>query len=491
MSVVAEAQELLSQATILEIVGAPGAGKSAILKALVEIQQRKGPVLLLAADRLEGKGWDSFAHKIGLIRPLREIILALSGSDQPCIFIDGIDRIVHSDGRRIVNDLLRTLDNIIPESDYSRRWAVVVTAREENSQELHSWLYGSNTQGLRVMRVPELSQEEAELIAEQQPRLSPLLAIRQLDPVIRNPFMLNLLADNRMAGGAISSASVASEIEVSVVWWERLVGAQGTAGLARQQTLLNFGGRAVYSPGRRLPSEGSPVEALISLEQDRILLRDAGRDVYRFGHDILEDWVLYRILDQHRDDLPAYIQKVGQPHGLTRAVQLLGCFLLEQEPDAGTWSNLMEQMERFANLFSRWRLALLTAPIVSTRAYELLNQVEPLLLADNGRRLIELLVALRTIEVNPDYSLLQYISKEKENQSDLMAVLMSRPLPRWRIWSSFLAWLLERVESFPDNVKFEAAKIMEMWQQNAPPRVVHRGRISEIAFNWLEGLEKL
>jgi len=490
-SVIAEAKESLGEATLLEITGAPGAGKSAVLKALVEIQRRKGPVLFLAADRLEGKGWDSFARKTGFDQPLRNILLALSGNDQPSVFIDGVDRIVDADARRVINDFLRTLGDVPLSYDNSRRWTIVVTAREENLQELHSWLHGSNAQDLKIVRVPELSSEEMTLISTYQPRLSPLFATRQLDPVIKNPFMLSLLTDSRMIAEFNSANSVASEIEVSIVWWQRLVGANGSAGLARQQTLLEFGKRAVSAPGRRLPNEGSPVEALVSLEQDRILLRDAGRDAYRFGHDILEDWVLYRVLDQQRDDLPLYIQRMGQPHGLIRAVQLLGCFLLERESDAREWARLLEQVEQSIGLAARWRLALLTAPLVSTRSRELLDRAESLLVADDARRLVDLLVALRTVEVNPDYSLLPYLKEGKSDQHDFMAVMMSRPIPRWRTWSYFLGWLLERVDRLPASVQFEAAKIMEIWQQKSPPEAIHRSRISGMALNWLTQIEEL
>lgn len=487
IAVVAGAQESLGQASLLEITGAPGVGKSSILKALVEIQQRKGPVLFLAADRLEGKGWDSFARRIGLTKPLREILLALSSSERPCIFIDGADRLADADARRVINDLLRTAGELAADPASPLRWTVVITSREESSRDLHTWLYGSNPQGLKVVRVPDLAPEEAGLIAERQPGMRQLLSVRHLDPVIRNPFMLKMLADSRMTGG---SAPAASEIDVSVIWWERLVGGAGTAGLARQQTLLDFGKRAVHAPGRRLPNEGSPVEVLISLEQDRILLRDAGRDVYRFGHDIQEDWVMCRVLDQRRDDLPAYIRELGQPHGLTRAVQLLGCFMLEREPDAHAWSRLLDQTERSPDISPRWRLALLTAPLASTHARQLLDRAEPWLTAGDGQRLVDLLVALRTVEVDPDFSLLRYVREDKENQGDAMALLMSRPVPRWRTWSSFLGWLLERVDSFPDRSKFEAAKIMEMWQEAAPPRGGHRKKISEIALGWLAQTEE-
>ena len=292
-----------------------------------------------------------------------------------------------------------------------------------------------------------------------------------------------------MLGSSELSPQVATEVEVSNVWWDRLVGDNGTPlGRARQHALLDFGKRAVLLPGRRLQNERATADTLVSLEQDRILLRDAGRDVYRFGHDIIEDWILYRVLDQRRDDLVAYLREVSQPLGLIRAIQLLGCSLLEGDGD--DWGRLVQQLEGANDLSPRWLRGLLTAPFVSARARELLDKAEPMLLADSARRLIELLIALRTVEVNPDDSLLPYIKKESIESGDYMATLMSQPVPRWRTWAPLTGWLLDRLDHLPANIRSEAIKIMEMWQEHSPPKAIHRKRISEVAFEWLLQEEK-
>ncbi|RUR75935.1 hypothetical protein ACF3DV_26710 [Chlorogloeopsis fritschii PCC 9212] len=51
-NLVAAAREMMRETRLLELVGSPGAVKSAVLKALVEIQQGEGPVILFAGDRI-------------------------------------------------------------------------------------------------------------------------------------------------------------------------------------------------------------------------------------------------------------------------------------------------------------------------------------------------------------------------------------------------------------------------------------------------------
>ena len=212
--------------------------------------------------------------------------------------------------------------------------------------------------------------------------------------------------------------------------------------------------------------------------------------MYRFSHDLLEDWVMYRLLDQRREDLSAYLQELDEPFGLYRAVQLLGLAMLENSKTADSWIQLIEQVEQASELSSRWRQALLTAPLVSPRSSELLDKAEPLLIADNARRLIELLVAVRTLEVMPNFSLMFLFTEAELQSSDrVMPLLMSDPIPRWSVWQPFMGWLLKRLNNLPTSVRPEAVKLMEIWQVKSPTGSIYRKEIGEIAITWLKEAE--
>jgi hypothetical protein len=190
--VVAQAARASVQSPLIELIGPPGNGKSAILKAVAENQAGQGPLFLLSWERLEGAGWDSFASKLQLQRPLKEIMLAASGSANPCLFIDGPDRISSLGARQTVKDILHIMGQMPTRPDGSRRWRVVLSAREENLQELHSWFDPHFNDQPQTVRVPELTLEELKLVATNHPRLQPLVAQPRLTRVLQNPFMLNL-----------------------------------------------------------------------------------------------------------------------------------------------------------------------------------------------------------------------------------------------------------------------------------------------------------
>ncbi|MEJ1930872.1 ATP-binding protein, partial [Nostoc sp. NIES-2111] len=489
IDLIVKAQKLISEASLIEIVGPSGVGKSALLKTLVEYRQKESQVLVLSGDRITGASWSNYAETLHIKQPLDKLLLALSISSQPTIFIDGIDRITEISQQAVIKDLFYTLAEISLSEDNSRPWTVVFSAREENIQNVYGWLDWQVLEQPTRLQVPELTQEELQSIVKHSPRLKPLLYLSQLSPIIKNPLMLRLLEDPRMLPNLESLPPLATEIEVSKVWWDRLIGNQGSvSGRDRKSALLRLGKQVIKSSGKHFTVEDTLTsESIISLTADQVFIQDPDREVYHFTHNLLEDWVMFRILDQRREDLSAYLKELDEPLGLYKAVQLLGLALLENYKTADAWINLIEQVEQALELSPRWRQALLTAPLVSPRSSELLDKAEPLLIADNARRLIELLVAVRTLEVMPNFSLMSFFTEaELKSSNRVMPILMSDPIPRWSVWQPFMGWLLKRINDLPTNVRPEVVKLMEIWQVKSPTGSIYRKEIGEIAIAWLK-----
>jgi hypothetical protein len=490
LPVITEVQKALSESSLVELVGPPGSGKSSVLRSTIEGYFGDGQPLVLDSRRLTGPGWNGFSSNLQLTRRLSQLLIALSSNSGPCVFINDIDRIIDAAARQTVNDLIRTIADFPLSSESSRHWRVVVSVREDNLQDLHNWFDWSPLGRPKIIKLPDLSPDELQLVADHSPRLRPLLQLKQLEPVIRNPFMLSLLDDARMLPEQQHIPLAATEVEVASIWWNRLVRADGSIGLERQLALLELGKRAIASPGRPLVGDGVSALVLSSLESDRILLRDPGRDVYRFGHDLLEDWTLYRVLDQRREDLAEYLMEIGQPLGLIRAVQLLSASVLEMSKSPEGWTELIVQLEQAPQLAPKWRQAALTGPLFSTRALDLLQSVANFLTADDAFRVSDLLVAARTIAVTPDWTLLPAAMNVSKGKEDLVTLLLMFPVPIWRLWVPLMDWLLKRSNTLPPRLRPEIARFMEIWQQKAPDGTIHRKTIGETALAWLRELER-
>ncbi|MBG1261122.1 hypothetical protein [Nostoc commune] len=107
------------------------------MKILVSSHRNEGFTIVIAWDRISGNDWNSFAASLQLTQPLKKLLLAVSGTLHPAIFIDGIDKIIDSGKCKVINDLIRILAEIALSQDGSRRWTIVASVREENLDQLY------------------------------------------------------------------------------------------------------------------------------------------------------------------------------------------------------------------------------------------------------------------------------------------------------------------------------------------------------------------
>src|SRR5262249_6653981 len=146
-------------------------------------------------------------------------------------------------------------------------------------------------------------------------------------------------------------------------------------------------------------------------------------------------------------------------------------------------------VEQAADLTPRWRQAILTGPFLSTRLEEILDKAKASLLADDARLLIDLLVALRTTEVDVDPQVQAAAAAIADTPEEAAAIALQYPLPRWFVWYQTLRWLLRHAPELSDAARHEAARIMELWQEKTGPGVPLRREIGELAFTWLREAE--
>jgi hypothetical protein len=458
-AIVADVLERMDRGQTLFLVGAPGVGKSVVLRAVGETRRPEGPVIALSGDRLAGDlaGWEGLAVMLRLERGLEELVLALSGTARPCLLIDGIERIEGIGARRAVNDLLAAINRLPRGPEGEPRWSLVITTREETLEAVREWLElpaGSRD----VIHVPDLSDEEVAVLADRLPHLRWVLASSQVGPVVRNAYFLRTLEQAR-ADGPIDPVERVTEASVHSLWWERVVGRGMDR--ARQQAMLRLAEQSLAQRTRRLLVGGIDAGVLSSLEADGILRRDPGTDTYWFGHDILEEWTIARVLGQYDTDVIGYLRSSGEPFWAARALQLLACARLEAEDGGQLWRDLLRQAEAEPDTNARWIDAVLTAPLRSARLGELMPRIGDVLMEENGRRLRAFLRAIRTLMVG---------------------------IPRVAVWVGVLSWLAPRLADLPTGVRDEASELMASWQGGTRPGHPFRREITEAAFAWYGAL---
>jgi hypothetical protein len=416
-----------------------------------------------------------------LKRPLRDILGAIElATAVPVLVVDGIDRAEGPEAQEVLNDLFRE----VLSRRSARPWSLILTSREGNVAALSTWICPEAAVGLQLRTIPTLSDAELAIVAEQVPSLAPLTHAEHMQDVLRIPFFLRQLADPR-ASLVMSQDSVSTENDVAKIWWERIVGPSR----ARQQLLLELGTRLLSTTGHEVLLQDLNVEPVAGLETDAVLIREAGRDSFRFSHDVLEDWVFLRLLRQRESDVTVFLHSQNEPLALRRALQLFGAALLEEDATGVRWATALRAVEDDTTLLPRWRQAILTAPFATTRGTQVLARAASTLLLDDAVRLRELLRALGTVAVYPNLQLLPIAAAIADSPEEAMTLLYAQPLPRIPVWTTVLPWLVAEARALPLSVRGELVSVFALWQSQAPSGSPHRAEIAQLADQWLREAE--
>ena len=123
------AEALLEPSRMLQIVGEPGVGKSAVLKHLAERLTPEGSIIVLAPGRIVAGGWLAFAHQIGCPQTVSrdQLFNELGCSGGATLFIDNIDQIDDEGEWATLRDLLR---GVVANPG----WRTVITAWSGSSE---------------------------------------------------------------------------------------------------------------------------------------------------------------------------------------------------------------------------------------------------------------------------------------------------------------------------------------------------------------------
>ena len=204
----------LGQSKFVQIIGEPGCGKSALLKAVAGETQRIGRVFVLKDGRIHPRGWSAHAHTLDISNDINSLLREFACAGDSVLFIDGIDKIVDPAIQLTVNDVLRA----IAENEGLADWRILITTREQNLNHIKTWIDESVLKKLPMdtIRVGPLNQVQLSVISEKVPRLRPLIAQSgNLDVVISRPFFLDAIASL-----TIETVRYHAKIKSgNVLWW--------------------------------------------------------------------------------------------------------------------------------------------------------------------------------------------------------------------------------------------------------------------------------
>jgi hypothetical protein len=475
----------LATARIVQVRGLPGSGKSVVVRRAVQRALRSGPVFFLKAEQLEGTSWISYATSQGLSgAPLEQLLVEVGAAGTPILFIDAIDRI-ERDHQAVILDVIRT----IVESPLLDNWRVVVSLRDSGIEVLRNWL-GEYLDALMVetLSVDQLSDDEAETLAEAKPHLRPLLfGSVQVQEIVRRPFFAKVLNQSYVADPSVQTFAPQSEIDLIANWW-RCGGYNeiGQTAIERQRALLDL----ARIQARRLSqpiglSQLTSVEHISDLRSDGILNNAREGISVRFAHDVFFEWSFFHVLADRGTEWMKEIKDCGEPPAVARVVELAAQWEYAQGKD---WRDYLAQAEG-SELRSQWLRAWLVGPLGTARFEADEDQFATAVFADDFRLFRKVLVWFQAAKTSPNSSILAASLPQEQRQR--FADLLGWPsdFPAWR---RLIYFILRRTSNIPQRLYPDILAIFEVWQNSlADLRNPTSRAILQLCNSWLASIDAM
>src|SRR5450759_2033249 len=239
-----QAYAALQSHRTLHIVGAPGVGKSSIMKHLAQRLQPEGRIIVLRDGRIMPGGWLRMAHEIGCMVSQDELFNELGCGGGATLFIDNIDQVDEVGDWPTVNDLLTGVAR-------NPGWRAVFTGGVGNDDwKTRLPAEGINT-GVATLQVEAITDDETAILSEGNQALAIILSKdHPARGIARNLFYLSRMIELG-AGQAEAAAGIATEIDLARLWWRYGGGRSEDDGrFARLKVLRAMGAQVLSHPGR-------------------------------------------------------------------------------------------------------------------------------------------------------------------------------------------------------------------------------------------------
>jgi len=403
LDVLADAVE---SSPVVVVQGAPGSGKSAIVKMLLEALPNGIMPFAFKAQEFNHPHLHQFLTSIGFRLSVAQLRCELALLPRKLLLVDGAERLFELSSHEAFRHLLQDLSG-------DESWTVVITCREAAAQSLREHLLAQWGNDVTTVAIPPLSDEELEWVSGQAPQLAPLIANQRLTTLLRIPFILSLAWEAFPESASTENVSDIDERQFKEIVWrdyvERATQTQGGLPIKRGQCLLSVSVERARRMSLFVSPEGRDAEALKVLTDNGILIR-SNTGGFAPAHDVLEDWAVSRFIAQEFEtkagDPSRFVEAVGSEPAMRRGFRL---WLSEALASPGNQPVMDFVLSAFqhCDVPPVWRDEIAVVVLQSENAGEFIRMVERLLLDGNKALYRRLVHILRTACKGPNESLLR------------------------------------------------------------------------------------
>jgi len=474
------AHQHLNDHRILHIVGAPGCGKSAVMKHLARRLQPEGRIIALRNGRVTPGGWQPMAHLIGCQMSQNAFFNELGCGGGAVLFIDNIDQIEGPAEWATLSDLMTAVLK-------SPGWRAVVTGGLGNDEWKTKLPAVVRAADIATLAVDPISDDEVNVLSSENITLG--LILRYDHPaksIARNLFYLSRLVEIGV-GNAEAAAKIASELDLAQLWWRYAGGrAEDNGRFARLKLLRALGSQVIAAPGRSTfkvdELDSSTLVELLNVHSLHEVIKGA---TVSFRHDVLRDWTVGFMLHDDKELLKTLPMSAPLPAGLSRGLEITARLALAADNEGKAWLELLSTVEREGSHGS-WKRPIMLALTRSEHALAHMVSLKTALLENDGQRLsdlIRLMIAVDSVPLTKLMAQLQPSTPIPRGIDDLV-------VPKGLGWAWLVLWLVAEATSLPSKLIPDVVKVFQAWlisSQNDNFKI--DSEVVRLLFEWLALIE--
>ncbi len=458
----------------VEIRGASGVGKSAVLRHVAGQVLHEARAIVLDPLRTPGGGWTQMALMLGVSATAREFLSDLASSGGAVLFIDSLEMFSEPRRQITVNDIIREVARI-------DGFSVIVTARTDFDRDEPNWLAEDARIALgggeRIV-VGELTEDEIAYLKEQAPELRALLAANHpAAPIARNLYRLSRLLRVKDTAGLRTEAALAEH------WWRTGDGRVDGDVRARQRILADLADTALAGQDRINRREDSDARAQLLAS---LTLREPKRDYLAFYHDVLRDWAVGARIHEAPELCGGLDLSRAAPPNLARGIEMAGRLALERSVDGTQWRPLLARLSS-QGAHGSWRRHALLAIVRSELSPRLLEMLSSSLLAKGGALLVELAGAVVAGDTVPVNELMRAAAEQSGQEAPSvprsLRAAVTPAAPR------LLGWCVNHIDDIPLQALVGVVRLAEvfLYLPAIAPTLV--GPVAKMLHHWLMRLD--
>lgn len=440
-SVVEQALTALENNQLILLSGEAGGGKSALAKKILERQKEDGPVFAFRVEEFDQPNLHQALFNIGINDSFSDLSASFGLMPKRILFVDSVERIFEMSYQEAFIQLLSYVSK-------DNNWTIILSCREHAQNLFATQVLGAIGLNPHIIRIPLLTDQEINFVADQVPLIKKNLVNKKLLKVLRNPFFLSIACQN-LPNDLDGQSVIKSEDIRKILWREaisRLSKSKPDLAARREKEFLLIAVQRAKLLQPYIRFNSNDQEALGALISDNVVdeLED-GRIAP--AHDLFEDFAVEEFINRCFHDSgyihKQFFEKIGSEPAIRRAFRHWLTITLTSENK--NISDLVINAVCDEVLPQFWRDETLVSLLLSEETNTILQRLKSDLLANNQAILIRIIHLLRTACKEPNYSFFEEMGIHKGAMFEAMFHVL-RPVGKG--WTSVINIIKENLDQF-------------------------------------------